>query len=643
LGVDTTDLDKGMQSLGNKIKQHQKAIGMGMVAAGGAILAAGALSVKTFAEMGDEVHKMALRTGFATEALSRLKYAAEIGGASLDDIEKAAKRMSMSILDAKDGLAETTRSFNKIGIAVEDLEGLSPEEQFMKIAGALANVEDATEKAALAQKLFGKAGTALLPMLADGTAGLKAMMEEAEKFAPIFDEEAAAAAAKLTDLMGELSGATTKVKMVIAEQLVPILIPLIQNIRDAVAGISAWAEKYPGLTRVIILGTFAMAGLLIALGTLLLIMPGISAAVTLLTGQVGINTIAWVKNTVAKVAATIATKAATIATGLLALGVGALTLVLAGLLVGLGMIAFGVWQLIAAHKEHEKWLKSNAEYQEEYNKALRGEANSYAEVLDARMKDIETRKAMGKATSEEIEWLRLHGEESKQYIAYMREGTAAVQEHGTAQQMAGRQAVSAIQATSDVSQASMQQTSVAAGLLLIQTKQIVAQVDALMGKEYLEEFGGTKEAAWGGGAPEPSSDYQYLLEKYGYGGWIAYKKEAEKIGWKGPVLEDEGDIERGYVEPDKYEPPWWDISEFQHGGIAMRPQLARIAEREPEAVIPISKLEQIMQTGAVGSTPVSVVIEGDVLVRDEQDINRLADRISQSIGYKLSQRKRIRG
>ena len=45
LGLNTTSFDKGMQGLKGQIQKHSRAIGMAMTAAGGAILAADALSV----------------------------------------------------------------------------------------------------------------------------------------------------------------------------------------------------------------------------------------------------------------------------------------------------------------------------------------------------------------------------------------------------------------------------------------------------------------------------------------------------------------------------------------------------------------------------------------------------------------------
>ena len=82
VGVDTKSLEKGMKGIGATIKKHQKAIGIGMTVMGGAILAAGVMSVKSFAKMGDEVAKMARKTGFTTETLSELRHAAELSGTS---------------------------------------------------------------------------------------------------------------------------------------------------------------------------------------------------------------------------------------------------------------------------------------------------------------------------------------------------------------------------------------------------------------------------------------------------------------------------------------------------------------------------------------------------------------------------------
>lgn len=283
IGVDTKGVDKGLKGLKGQFMKHSKAIGIGMTAVGGTILAVGIKSVKTYAEMGDEVQKMALRTGFSTEALSELRHAADISGASLGTLEKGVKKMAMSIADAKDGLATYTREFDKIGMAVEELEGLSPEEQFFKIAEAIARIEDPTIRAASAQKILGRAGTELLPLFAEGEEGMAALRQEAHDLGIVFDQEAADKAAKLTDEMHRMKEATSGVQIAIAEHLAPIISSFIETkVVPLITKIKEWTEAHPALTKKIVIITGVVGGLLVVLGPLLIMLPLLAKGFTML-------------------------------------------------------------------------------------------------------------------------------------------------------------------------------------------------------------------------------------------------------------------------------------------------------------------------------------------------------------------------
>ena len=278
VGADTKGLKRGLKgaekqvgSFSKSIQKHSRAIGMAMTALGGAILAMGFLSVKTFAKMGDEVQKMALRTGFSTEALSELRHAAELSGTSLSSLEKASKTLSGAILDAGFGLETYVRAFDKIGLSYERLKPLSPEEQFLAVMEALAGLTDESEKAALAADLFGRAGTQLLPMLADGAEGLARMRQEAHDLGIVFDQEAADKAAAFNDALTKLKGSVTGVMMEIGSLLVDALKPLIDDFVEIIKGVGEWTKEHPELTKVIVLTTLAVGGLLAVLGPLVLI------------------------------------------------------------------------------------------------------------------------------------------------------------------------------------------------------------------------------------------------------------------------------------------------------------------------------------------------------------------------------------
>ena len=72
------------------------------------------------------------------------------------------------------------------------------------MAEALAKVESASTRAALAQDIFGRAGTTLLPLVAEGAEGLEALRQKARDLGNTFTTEGAASAAAFKDAINEL-------------------------------------------------------------------------------------------------------------------------------------------------------------------------------------------------------------------------------------------------------------------------------------------------------------------------------------------------------------------------------------------------------------------------------------------------------
>lgn len=261
VGADTKDMERGLSSAQKKIKAFHTSInqvGKRIMVAGAAVAGAVGLMVKNYVKAGDEVHKMALRTGFTTESLSELRYASQICGADLGALEKGVKKMSKTIMDANDGLATYVRAFDRIGLKAKDLIDLSPEEQFDKIARAIARLENPTLRAATAQEIFGRAGTQLLPLFAEGEAGLEKLRKKAHELGIVFDQEAANRAAKLNDAITTLKASVTGISMKLAEKLVPALTVVADHITDVFVNIRGNAKTFSksvlGFFKAIVLG-----------------------------------------------------------------------------------------------------------------------------------------------------------------------------------------------------------------------------------------------------------------------------------------------------------------------------------------------------------------------------------------------------
>ncbi len=220
---------------------------------------------------------------------------------------------------------------------------LSPEEAFFEIAGAIGDLENATIRAATAQDIFGRAGTQLLPLMAAGADGIKALREEARELGIVFDQEAANAAANFNDALTRLKGAIDGIKITIGTELAPILTDLIDDFTDATKKVTTWTKENKVTTDILIEWVAQMALLLLAMGGFVLAAPGLAVVVK-------------------------------------GLGVAASTaaLAFAGLAAGIGLIAFGI---IGLRKNAEQ-RAAVAEIEIEQTKFLAGETNNLAEVLE---------------------------------------------------------------------------------------------------------------------------------------------------------------------------------------------------------------------------------------------------------------------
>ncbi len=232
-------VQKQTKQLGGWVKKNSaqfKRMGMVAAAAGAAVLVVFKKMTKQYVETGDMIHKMAIRTSFAATTLSELAFAAEISGADITMLEKGTKKMAKTISDASDGLETYLRVFRKLGLNIEDLLEMSPEEQFFKIGAAIADMENVTLRTAAAVDVFGRSGTMLLPFFKEGAEGIARLRKEAHTLGIIFDEEAAAKAAALKDAQTALTGSVKGLSISILNDLIPVL-------TDLTKGLTEWFIK----------------------------------------------------------------------------------------------------------------------------------------------------------------------------------------------------------------------------------------------------------------------------------------------------------------------------------------------------------------------------------------------------------------
>ncbi len=83
--------------------------------------------------------------------------------------------------------------------------------------------------------------------------------------------------------MALLGSEVKNIKVAIGNQLIPVLIPFFEKVKEIVGQISDWMEENKELTRVIVLGAAAVGGLLFVLGPLVIALPFVAAGFGMVT------------------------------------------------------------------------------------------------------------------------------------------------------------------------------------------------------------------------------------------------------------------------------------------------------------------------------------------------------------------------
>lgn len=168
---------------------------VGEAAASIASFAGGA--VEKLTATADAYDKLSKKTGASIEFLSQFTEAADDVRVSSEAVESGLTKFSRAlggVVSAEDGavangkpLAQTLKD---IGVNVEDANGKlrSMEEILPQVADLFQSMPDGAQKTALAVQLFGRNGAELIPILNQGAAGMRDMMNASKELGTAFTQ-----------------------------------------------------------------------------------------------------------------------------------------------------------------------------------------------------------------------------------------------------------------------------------------------------------------------------------------------------------------------------------------------------------------------------------------------------------------------
>lgn len=223
-------LTSGLQKAAATARNITARMAKAALVAGTAGLTVGAAGLKRFADAGDKIDKMAVRTRIGREALQELAHAANLTGTDINQLGSAMFRASRRIGNATMGTGPAVRALKELRLNAKELSQKSPAEQFEAIVAALNEIGDVNQRNQFGFEIFGDNFRQIQPLVDAGADSIRSMRGEARRLGIVLSEEEVRKAAALTDSMARVGSQVDAMFQKIGAGLADYAIPALERL-----------------------------------------------------------------------------------------------------------------------------------------------------------------------------------------------------------------------------------------------------------------------------------------------------------------------------------------------------------------------------------------------------------------------------
>lgn len=283
-----------LTALGNQFKQigssiegaGQKMRGLSTAAAGVAA-SIGAITVKS-GQWADDINTMSKVYSISTTDLQKYSAAAELVDVDVETIAKSHVKLEKQMMSAADGTGASAEAFEKLGVEVTNADGSlkDGDQVWQETIQALGQMENETERDALAMQLMGKSATELNPLIEDGGEAYEQLAKTMEKYGLDFiDQETLDAANEFNDELDTIKAIGMVAFQQLGTTLAAYLAPALEKVVDWVGRFANWITNLDPEILAIIAG---IAGVVAVLAPVLIVIGKISTGVGALIQVIGL-------------------------------------------------------------------------------------------------------------------------------------------------------------------------------------------------------------------------------------------------------------------------------------------------------------------------------------------------------------------
>lgn len=242
LGLDTSEYDKGLDdseqkasgfsnALGKSLSTGLKVAGVGLAAVGAGATALGKNlmdNVGELAQYGDNIDKTSQKLGVSAEFYQEWEAVLQHSGTSMSSMSATFKTLANATQQTTEA---QSAAFEALGLSVDELRNMSTEEVFSSVVYALQDMEEGTERTAIAADLLGRGAMEMGALLNTSSEDTQAMIDTVHDLGGVLSNTAVKDAAAYQDALQDMQTSMSGLK----NNLNADFLPAITNVMNGLS------------------------------------------------------------------------------------------------------------------------------------------------------------------------------------------------------------------------------------------------------------------------------------------------------------------------------------------------------------------------------------------------------------------------
>jgi len=137
---------------------------------------------KSVADETDQLINQAKYLGISTDKLSAFQHMALLAGVSAEGMTEALGKFSKNLGNAAEGTGPVADKIRSLGLSIEVLREMQPDEAFLQIGEAISKLSNSYERSAATTAIFGKSSIGLVNVFEKMPENISAAIAEVDKF-----------------------------------------------------------------------------------------------------------------------------------------------------------------------------------------------------------------------------------------------------------------------------------------------------------------------------------------------------------------------------------------------------------------------------------------------------------------------------